>query len=149
MRTVLKYRIKKITTADEISEMMSKIPDMVERLKERRNPQNHYEKLASFADNFILLSENEEVCGYVAVYANDFKTQIAYITFIGCVPQKRHMGYGQKLFDYACERAKDRGMSTLKLEVAYDNENAIGFYKKNGMREVGQTTHGFIMEKQL
>ncbi len=148
MGDVPQYSIKKINTADEIASMMAQIPDMVARLEKRTDPAEHYKKLAAHAENFILFSE-DEACAYAAIYANDMKEQVAFITFIGCIPSKRHMGYGQILYDYVCDYARTKKMKVLRLEVAIDNVNAMGFYKKNGMHEVGKTKHGLIMEKRL
>lgn len=73
-----------------------------------------------------------ENLGFVALYANDLKDRIGYVTLIGVKEQVQCQGVGKALLN-ACEAvARSREMNSLKLEVSKTNEKAVSFYKKQG-----------------
>jgi ribosomal protein S18 acetylase RimI-like enzyme len=83
-----------------------------------------YAEVYAAVDNYIL--------GFVAFYANDKKTNIAYLTQIAVQPEVANRGIGRMLLEKCIKTSKANGMSILKLEVYKYNLNAIRFYEKNG-----------------
>ena len=47
-------------------------------------------------------------------------------------------GIGPALFDWAAERARERGARHLQLTVFVDNHRAKAFYERRGFAEVGR-----------
>ena len=96
-------------------------------------------KLAEYA-HFLVVKKDDEIVGFVAVYANDVLTRTAYISFIAVNSMYRGKGVGKLLFDKACELAIKNDMLYLKLEVNKSNNNAIAFYVKMGMHCIGEAS---------
>lgn len=77
----------------------------------------------------ILVAYNSELLGYIAFYANDAASQVAYITSIAVRRKAQGKGIGHHLIYRCMNLAKSRGMQTLSLKVHKDNEKAICFYR--------------------
>jgi ribosomal protein S18 acetylase RimI-like enzyme len=80
----------------------------------------------------LVARKNHHVIAFCAMYANDFSTRQAYLAQLVVAQSNQGSGVGQALLTRAIEIAKERSMTSLKLEVFNDNPQAIGFYKKNG-----------------
>jgi ribosomal protein S18 acetylase RimI-like enzyme len=45
---------------------------------------------------------------------------------------------------------RDRGLPTIRLSVVPENEQALGFYRRNGFAETGEIRGGeIVMERQI
>ncbi|GAA0596149.1 N-acetyltransferase [Caenispirillum bisanense] len=62
----------------------------------------------------------------------------AEILTIGSLPRARRRGIGRSLLRAAAAEAATRGAERLFLEVAVDNEAALGLYRAAGFTEVGR-----------
>lgn len=82
----------------------------------------------------ILVAYNSELLGFIAFYANDAASQVAFLTSIAVVRQARGKGIGHRLIYRCMNLSKSRGMKTLMLKVHKDNETAICFYKSLGFQ---------------
>lgn len=99
---------------------------------------------------FIFIAKELEVLGFIAFYANDTKSRIAYITLLAIQPFAQKKGIGKKLLNLCIKTSKINNMKAIKLEVHNDNINAINFYKKNGFEFYGEASqNSMYMIKNL
>jgi ribosomal protein S18 acetylase RimI-like enzyme len=61
-----------------------------------------------------------------------------YIPVLGFYQEFRSRGLGKELLDFTQELAKKAGAARLELDAETYNHDAIRFYKRFGMREVGE-----------
>ena len=54
------------------------------------------------------------------------------------------MGIGKTMLQKVCDECIEKGMDRLSLHVAVGNENAIGFYIKNGFETVCKEDNGTL-----
>ena len=73
-----------------------------------------------------------KLIGLIAVYCNDQKGRIAYITSVSVIRTWAGRGVGTLLMNQCVERAKASGMQRVTLQVDEENVQAIRFYKKIG-----------------
>ena len=110
---------------------------------------NYKQKVCQYADFYGAVDEGE-ICGFIAFYANDNESAIAYITQIAVNPMYQHRGIGRKLLLECETRAIKNGMNLLRLEVRKNNANAIRFYESYGFeKETQEKDNSFYMRKQL
>lgn len=112
------------------------------------NIDTYIEKVVNHA-RIIAVYDAEVVVGFVAFYANDVETGVAYITQILVVEEYRHFKLGKALLDAFENVSKDNGFKTLRLEVNKANVNAIGFYNHLGFVRETETEKSFYLRKQL
>ena len=59
-------------------------------------------------------------------------------------------GHGRAALEAIVELIRSRGLSTVRLSVVADNEQALGFYRRNGFVETGEIQEReVVMERQL
>ena len=92
------------------------------------------EKLLSVASIEYLLSENKEIAGLIAYYCNDTENKIAYITYIGLLPEYHGKGIAGKLLDTCISRCMLRQMCRIIVCADEMNEKVIGLYKSRGFK---------------
>lgn len=105
------------------------------------------QKIHMLAD--VIVAYSADVLGYIAVYANDMQTKVAYITLFAIKPDYQRCGIGYRLLKEAELIAIQRGLSRIRLEVQKSNIKAIQFYRKNGFSEEGETPDSWYMIKDL
>ena len=99
---------------------------------------------------FLVYENSFDKIGFVAFYANDYESKIAYISFIAVAEQYRRKKIGQLLLIKVCDIAKERGMKSIKIEVYKSNINARHFYCNNGFEELCEASAKSIyMVKRL
>ena len=76
-----------------------------------------------------------------------------WISLVYLEPGVRGRRLGVQLIGHAVSFFRRQGRSSLRLHVAYDNENAFGFYEHAGFRDIGtaQGVHGplHLMEMDI
>ena len=118
-------------------------------LSARVNIDEYLDKISKYSDVFII-QENDSVCGFAAMYANDTKTWTAYVTLIGIDSAYRRNNLGSHLLNHCEVYAAEKGMKKIKLEVNKDNMPAIRFYEKNAFKLSDSTSDfSYYMEKDL
>ena len=123
--------IKEIQTKDEKRSIIEKCDCVFDNgLVKRPDYLEKLEKIHTFATFFAAYAE--ELVGYAAIYTNDTKSQVAYITMIGIVKDKQGMHIGSRLMEKCIETAKSNNMHAIRLEVLNNNIRAISFYKHFG-----------------
>jgi [ribosomal protein S18]-alanine N-acetyltransferase len=77
--------------------------------------------------------------GGIAGFVVDLVGEIdAEILTLGVAPQARRQGIARALIDDLCRRARQKGARRVLLEVASDNEAAIGLYESCGFKLLGE-----------
>jgi ribosomal protein S18 acetylase RimI-like enzyme len=71
----------------------------------------------------------------IAFYTLQEKAGNAWIENLWVSPEFIGQGIGERLFLHAVESARQHGYKTLQLEA---DLNAVGFYKRMGMRQIGE-----------
>ena len=96
----------------------------------------HAQKLA---DHAIVQAAKQDgvAAGFVAFYANDAKTSVAFLTHLAVAAPFRGQGIGLMLLRGCLARSKEAGMTTMTLEVDADNKPAIAFYSAHGFTLAG------------
>jgi ribosomal-protein-alanine N-acetyltransferase len=121
------------------------VPPLSERIIDF---ESYAEKLAKHAIVYVI--KNRDILGFIAFYANNRETNIAYITQLAIKPTEQSRGFGKLLLDKCIEVSKNFGMLTLKLEVYLNNNVAIHFYERNGFKISGKATQdSMYMIKEL
>lgn len=75
------------------------------------------------------------VVGYFVLWCIQDQGELANIAV---APGHRQRGLGSRLLDRAVERARDRGVERLFLEVRISNSVAAEMYERRGFHEVGR-----------
>lgn len=91
----------------------------------------YYAKLEENAEIIVSVIDDHDV-GFVAFYANNLVTKIAFISALGVKPEFHRLHIARKLAGYALSIAKSKGMEWFRLEVDDQNTNAISFYESMG-----------------
>lgn len=84
------------------------------------------------------LEEDSEFQGFIwVIESSDVLTSqlFCFFLYLGVVTKSRDKGFGKKLFSYATEASKARGIKEIKLTVRVDNPKAISIYKSLGFNE--------------
>jgi ribosomal protein S18 acetylase RimI-like enzyme len=83
-------------------------------------------------ENAVLFEawNNNHLVGLLAVYFNNIKDKIAYITNVSVSKKYEKNGIASELMKRCIEYGQTLKFRAIKLEVAVDNENAIHFYEK-------------------
>jgi len=106
------------------------------------------EKLFKHAGVYLMLSDGMP-CGITCFYANDMLKRTGFISLIGVKAAFRRGGYVKKLILYTESKMLEEGMTAVRLEVAKNNLNAIGFYRHMGYTPDSETENGFYMVKDI
>lgn len=102
-------------------------------------------------DGLSLIIENPKI-GYIYVLKNEDKV-IGMVSILNSIstalgrpvgiledmvihPDFRGEGHGKKLIQFAIDHATKKGLKRITLLTDYDNERAIGFYKKMGFSKM-------------
>ena len=92
------------------------------------------ESLDSENTIYIVAIEDEKVLGYVGMYIS---FEEGNITNVAVSPNYRRKKIGQKLILKILEKAKQKGVTAVILEVRETNVAAISLYEKMGFVEAG------------
>lgn len=83
---------------------------------------------------YIVAKENEKVLGYAGMYVS---FEEGSITNIAVDIEVRRRGIGRKLIADILDKANERGVEKIFLEVRETNEPAIALYEKMGFEKNG------------
>jgi ribosomal protein S18 acetylase RimI-like enzyme len=101
--------------------------------------------------------ENKILAGFAIGQYGDRQTyRHASIVSIDVSPDYRRRGLGRQLMQWMEGRLRERGAQSVRLEVAVDDPEAIGFYRHLGYRATRRIQNyymnsldAFVMEKYL
>ena len=83
---------------------------------------------------YVVVREDGEPVAYAGVW---FVLDEGHITNIAVRPDRRGLGYGEKVTRAMIQLAADSGMNWMTLEVRRSNEIAQSLYRKLGFVDVG------------
>lgn len=91
--------------------------------------------------------QDEELVGFISVERGIPKRirHCGYIV-IGILACGQHKGYGQRLFEYALECARENHLTRLELTVMKTNTSAIHLYKKVGFQIEGEKKRSMYVD---
>lgn len=80
-----------------------------------------------------VLIDNLDAYGTIAVVGD-----VADLERIAVMPSRRRQGVARQILDALCAAARAQGASRMLLEVAADNDAAIGFYTSYGFTTISR-----------
>lgn len=98
------------------------------------------------SQGFVLVAENEKWIGQLELSIKEYNgTRIGYIHLYYLIPEKRGKGIGKDLYEYAVNFFREHGFTEYHLRVSVTNKNAMKFYQKLGMEELGSEIDGKVL----
>ncbi len=129
--------VERIQDPEIIEKEILNLKDTFSDLLEHVDIVEYSKKIAEHANVYIM--KEEVTCGLEAIYVNDQEHKMAYVTLFGIAAAYRRKHLGTKLFNYCIQEAIARGLKELKLEVKKDNDPALRFYLREGLRILGDS----------
>lgn len=143
----LNYRV--VTEKDKIQEILRLFSSYLNNLETVSNRKMFAEKFVANG-KFFVLTKDECPKGFIAFYANDTISSVAFISMIAVVPEFRRLSLGSILLEKCYEYSVTCGMKFIRLEVAKNNFVARSFYLKNGFNfERECSTHSDFYIRKL
>lgn len=105
-------------------------------------------KMFDNAHIYILKDKSIDI-GLCAIYLNDIRRKVAFITLLGLLPKYQSMGLGSKLIKNVIEKSKEEGFLAIELEVSKGNFKAKNFYYKNGFAIKEEREKSLILSKNI
>ncbi|MED1096532.1 GNAT family N-acetyltransferase [Bacillus capparidis] len=103
-------------------------------------------KTKQFPEGFVMVEENGESIGLLEMQVREYNGyQIGYVNLFYLVPKKRGHGAGRYLYEYAIKFFKKERVKEYHLTVSPTNKQAMRFYKKIGMKEIGTEKDGRVI----
>lgn len=98
--------------------------------------------------------ENKVLIGLVAVYYNDQKTKIGFITNVSVIKEKQGLGIAHMLLKNAIEYGKRNSFIQLNLEIKnINNTKVYNLYKNLGFvlipNEIGKTIMSYLLSSHI
>ena len=138
------YKIYQVTQSDQKAAALRSCDHAFSNpVTQRNNYESLFAKIDSSAE-FLAAYRQQEVLGYIALYANDLAGKTAYVTLLAVRPEAQNMHIGSALMKAAMELAAERGMERIRLEVSLNNEKAIRIYEKAGFVKEEETGKGSV-----
>jgi ribosomal protein S18 acetylase RimI-like enzyme len=122
--------------------------DFIPKLSNRVDISAYSTKLYKNAE-IISISNNEGLFGLVAIYCNDKKEKIGYISSVCLLSKYRGKGFAKKLLNESILLSKRKGMKKIRLEVNIKNLPAINLYKKFDFYIIEKGIESVIMERNV
>ena len=91
-------------------------------------------------NNIFVQVVDREIIGYVTLFIKETKNSILcnrrflYLDTIVIKDMYQRKGYGELLFDFVKQYAKENKCDSIELQVSKENEGALKFYKKNSCK---------------
>lgn len=83
---------------------------------------------------YMVLTEDGVPCAYAGMW---LVLDEAHVTNIAVRPDRRRLGYGERVTRALIQLAADSGCTLMTLEARESNAPALALYKKLGFREAG------------
>ncbi|WP_183559309.1 GNAT family N-acetyltransferase [Mucilaginibacter sp. SP1R1] len=135
--------------------MRSKIYDFLDGFIKDSNGKYKINDLGAYVDKIIekgciiSIIEKNILIGFICYYANDYETNVAYLSILLISPLMQDMGYGRRLMEFSIADIIRKGFKKCCLEVADDNTKAIKLYEKLGFGLIEKRDTSLIMQKVL
>ena len=86
-------------------------------------------KINKYATIIFAMKDNQDV-GIAILYANDHKTKIAHMSFMGILSKYQSLAISRKLFQMGESYAREQNMNKIMGEVNIHNKAALYFLER-------------------
>lgn len=111
------------------------IIDIERRVFNQHDPYLYMKFYELYPDTFVVANINGFIVGYVVGF--ETKEGTGRIFSLAVHPSYQNKNIGSLLLKEIIRLFREMGILEIILEVRYDNEKAIKFYKKNGFFQFG------------
>ena len=125
------YCLNEASEAEVAAHLYRSDADFIPPLSNRIEINGYAEKIISNANRLEAWAEGSLI-GLVAIYCNDQKDFLAYITNVSVQKEWAGKGIGSSLIQQGLKLAIKLGAKKVCLEVGCNNTQAIALYKKIG-----------------
>ncbi|MGG5252650.1 GNAT family N-acetyltransferase [Neobacillus sp. SM06] len=99
-----------------------------------------------YPQGFVLVFENDKPIGQLELTVKQYEGKdIGYVNLYYLIPEKRGMGLGSELHEYALNFFKASSLTEYHLRVSPSNRVALAFYMKNGMKKIKYEMDGKVI----
>jgi RimJ/RimL family protein N-acetyltransferase len=103
-------------------------------------------KIKEFPKGFVMIEEDGDLIGQLELSTREHKgRRIGYVHLYYLKPEHRQKGLGNEIHSYALQFFMEQKVKEYHLRVSPTNSQAIRFYEKIGMREVGAELKGKVI----
>ncbi|WKA52840.1 GNAT family N-acetyltransferase [Planococcus liqunii] len=103
-------------------------------------------KSLQFPDGFMVVMEDERPIGQLELTLTVYEERsIGYVNLYYLIPDKRGLGLGKTLHEYALNFFIENGVKEYHLRVSPSNLPALSFYRNAGMEEIGLELGGKVI----
>jgi ribosomal protein S18 acetylase RimI-like enzyme len=113
------------------------------RLSDRVDLGDYARKLADFSDR-VEVWQSDRLVGLVAAYLSNCRMGAGYISSVSVCSDVEGRGIASKLIRECRGLAEKRGLTSLGLEVASQDDSIQAFYRKHGFELSGEGKTGFL-----
>ncbi|WP_241993906.1 GNAT family N-acetyltransferase [Mesobacillus foraminis] len=101
---------------------------------------------AKYPKGFVLVFKNDIPIGQLELTVKQYQGKdIGYINLYYLIPEKRGMGLGSELHNYALNFFKAHNLDEYHLRVSPTNPIALAFYMKKGMEKLKPEMDGKVI----
>ncbi len=97
----------------------------------RSSFEDTFRKIDAYAV-FLAAYDDEDAIGYAAIYVNDTKTRVGYLSILGVIEEMQGKRVGGALMQSCINQALKSGMTRIRLEVLKADKGPITFYERQG-----------------
>jgi len=133
----------------QLTELLRTFGGLLPRLLSTRPCLSSYASKLLQSANLCFALLDGSVVGMLALYANDYKTRVAYIPLVFVSRSAQRKGIGRALMTEGVNLARQNGMGQLGIEVRDDNTIARNLYESLGFRYVSKEGASWKMELDL
>jgi len=103
-------------------------------------------KISNYPDGFVMVKKGDIIVGQLELTIREYEDrEIGYVNLYYLIPENRGRGMGKQLHQYALNFFKNHNVNEYHLRVSPTNINALKFYKKLGLEEVGPEVNGKVI----
>lgn len=103
-------------------------------------------KSNEFPDGLMMFLEDGLPIGQLELTIREYNgSRIGYVNLYYLIREKRGVGLGNKLHQYALKFFRNHGLNEYHLRVSPNNQHALEFYRKNNMVELGTEHDGKVI----
>lgn len=104
------------------------------------------DRIARFPDGLMLAEENGKTVGQIELQIISSEgREIGYVNLLYLIPAYRGKGVGRQLMEYAERFFRRSGVDEYRLRVAPNNERAVKFYTKCGLRKLKEEQSPYLV----
>lgn len=99
-----------------------------------------------FPNGFVMVRQGDQLIGQLELQIMKYENrEIGYVNLYYLIPEYRGRGLGKQLHQYAINFFTDYQVAEFHLRVSPGNKQAMSFYRKRGMSEIGNEIDGKVI----